>query len=977
MEIMPKIIADTYEIEHEIGSGGGGVVYLGRHLRLNKLVVLKGDKRSLTARQDTLRREVDSLKNLSQTYIPQVYDYVIDGDVVYTVMDYIEGESLNLPLERGERFEQPRIVAWAEQLLEAVSYLHAQPPHGILHADIKPANIMLTPQDDIKLIDFNIALMLGEDGAIAVGRSFGYASPEHYGIDFSFGATTRNSSVGDDGTQVATESDVRTVFDGQDIAPSSSPSSSHGQKKLLDARSDVYSIGATLYHLLTGERPKRNATEVAPILNKFGSPAFAAIIEKAMNPNPDLRWQSADEMLYAVRHLRELDPRAKRWRKVRNIASIVLTVMFIAGGVTAFAAARQAELEQRAEAEAQRVAAEVQREEAEAQRLLAEEQYARAEAERIEAEAQREEAERQRREARFQEMLVLSANSADALRAGDRHEAIVLALAAVPGEDDEGIAHASEAIRALTDALGIYDLTDGFKPYRAVALPGENSALAIAPDGVHFAAMSLGTLSLFETGSGVLLAELPSIESGLADVRFIDSDTVVFAGDEGVTVYRLSSQSVLWTGKLATTIAVSADGTTIAAVNRDDSIATLYDIDGETIIEIDFDGRGLWVAGNDRFGNPGGNIFELSYDGRLLAVSFSNGDLELFETTTGEMYIDFFDESEFTFFEGGFYGRYFAFSAMDTEGAVFAVIDTVDFFITISTELSGRIGVVANEGGIYMSYNNIHVLIDPETAVQTPVDNDPRDQMAGGFLVTGSFNTPIVQILRFETHEHLEIFSYDPDLDYDQARLSARGDRVMMYSFNRFRIFDIEGNLINATEIPNAQHVHDQQFHRDGDVSYLEVIYRDGTVYIYSADDGSIIEVRSIQPPDQSLFEEFETEFLRIESPLHGSPTAFDIVTGELIRELERDAFLTYVTQVGYKVITEYITAYGERFGLLLDGRTCESLAFIPELSDVIDDRLIVNIHPAGSLRETRVHTIYEIIELARLEVGEQVMLSN
>ena len=191
---MARIIANTYEILQEIGSGGGGVVYLGRHLRLGKLVVLKADRRTLSARPEVLRREVDALKNLSHTYIPQVYDFLEDGGVVYTVMDYIEGESLDKPLKRGERFPQPEAVKWACQLLEALAYLHSRPPHGILHGDVKPANLMLTPQGDIRLIDFNIALALGEEGAVRVGFSRGYASPEHYGTDFSGAAATRSVS---------------------------------------------------------------------------------------------------------------------------------------------------------------------------------------------------------------------------------------------------------------------------------------------------------------------------------------------------------------------------------------------------------------------------------------------------------------------------------------------------------------------------------------------------------------------------------------------------------------------------------------------------------------------------------------------------------------------------------------------------------------------------------------------------------------
>ena len=110
---MGVLIAGTYEILHQIGAGGGGIVYLGRHLRLGKLVVLKADRRTLSTRPEVLRREVDALKNLSHTYIPQVYDFVVEDGVVYTVMDYIEGESLDKPLKQGRHFSQATVVEWA------------------------------------------------------------------------------------------------------------------------------------------------------------------------------------------------------------------------------------------------------------------------------------------------------------------------------------------------------------------------------------------------------------------------------------------------------------------------------------------------------------------------------------------------------------------------------------------------------------------------------------------------------------------------------------------------------------------------------------------------------------------------------------------------------------------------------------------------------------------------------------------------
>ena len=101
---MTEVIAGTYELKNKIGSGGGGVVYLAEHLRLGKKVVLKADKRKITTRPEILRREVDALKDLKHTYIPQVYDFFVEDETVYTVIDYVEGESLDKPWKSGEKF---------------------------------------------------------------------------------------------------------------------------------------------------------------------------------------------------------------------------------------------------------------------------------------------------------------------------------------------------------------------------------------------------------------------------------------------------------------------------------------------------------------------------------------------------------------------------------------------------------------------------------------------------------------------------------------------------------------------------------------------------------------------------------------------------------------------------------------------------------------------------------------------------------
>ena len=170
--------------------------------------------------------------------------------------------------------------------------------------------------------------------------------------------------------------------------------------------------------------------------------------------------------------------------------------------------------------------------------------------------------------------------------------------------------------------------------------------------------------------------------------------------------------------------------------------------------------------------------------------------------------------------------------------------------------------------------------------------------------------------------------------------------------------------------LPDAGQVYDQQYRRNNSGPFLEVIYYDGTVRKYSGDDGTLIAVEKTTPPDPSLYDEYTTDNLHITSPLHGTPAAYDILTGTLIRELEKDANLTYVTQVGEFVITEYLSLKGERYGLLLDGKTCETLAFIPNLCDIVGERLIIDNRSSGSLRETRLYSTEELIEIARILLG-------
>lgn len=305
---MNKIIASTYEIIEKIGSGGGGVVYLANHLRLNKKVILKADKRKLSTKPELLRREVDILKNLSHSHIPQVYDFFLEDGVVYTAIEYIEGESLDKPLKNGKHFSQVQVIKWAKQLLEALVYLHSpihgNPPRGYVHSDIKPANLMKTERGDVCLIDFNITLALGEENV--VGFSAGYSSPEHYGLRYITGS---DGTIDLDNTTVTLSDETET------LTLSSRKSTSFSQKVVPDVRSDIYSVGATLYHLLSGIKPEKDALKVIPLSSKDYSAQIVKIINKAMEPDPDKRFQSAKEMLDAFNCLHENDKRTKIQKK--------------------------------------------------------------------------------------------------------------------------------------------------------------------------------------------------------------------------------------------------------------------------------------------------------------------------------------------------------------------------------------------------------------------------------------------------------------------------------------------------------------------------------------------------------------------------------------------------------------------------------------------------------------------------------------
>lgn len=939
---MSEIIASTFEVINRIGSGGGGVVYLANHLRLNKQVVLKADRRKITTPPELLRREVDVLKDLSHPYIPQVYDFFAEGEVVYTVMDYVDGESLDRPLKRGERFSQPQVIQWAIQLLQALEYLHSPthgtPPRGYVHSDVKPANLMRRANGDICLIDFNISLALGEDSVI--GASAGYASPEHYGLDYSFSGDTatmkQDTQTMDDRTATMTMPGIR-----RKIRP--------------DVRSDIYSTGATLYHLLSGRRPAKDALEVAPLSEMEVSPQIARMIAKAMAPNPQDRYQTASEMLWDLEHLRENDIRTIRHKRRVKTTAAALAVMFLLGGLLTFTGLKQME---RAQA-AGKAAAEM-----------------------------------------AEQALSAVSGSESAYRNGDIPGAIRLAMDALTLESSP---YEAPAQKALTDALGVYDLSDGFRPARTLILPSAPLKAVLSPEGSRAAAMVSGKLLVFDTASGEKLAELPAEASALSEAVFAGEDRILYAGEGALRAYDLAAGRELWSGKAATGIALSADGSTAAAVYKDENMAAVYDAaTGEVRQAVTFGERRQSVIANDVFADPEDGLFALSGTGRWLAVSFSDGSLEIFDLQDSAGDLSIFDASEYTHFEGGFYGPYLAFSAAGPEESVFAVIDAEAQVQTGGFASANPFRVQADEDGILVATENILVRLDPETGEQEELAYTEGDitgfahhggytltalsdsfgfydeaaalveqrdglcdftAIAGETALTADRNTPCLRILQMERHPEAQIFAYDRSYVHDEARISREGN-VLLYRYDGFRLYAPDGGILKEEALPNPEQVYDQQFRREAGGEYLEVIYNNGTSLCYSATDGRLQEERTGTPPDGSLDEEFITDRLRITAPLHGTPKVYDLESGALVRTLEEDDYLAYAAQVDGGIMTEYITARGERYGLLLN-EDCETLARLPGLCDVTEDGTLVFDDNRGNLRESRIYSLQELMAFA------------
>jgi serine/threonine protein kinase len=268
------VLQDRYRIVRQLGKGGMGAVYEAVDQRLDATVALK----ETFSVDDRLRRQFEQearlLAQLHHPALPRVSDYFTEGNRAFLVMQFISGADLaEIISQQPGPFPRSTVIAWADQLLDALIYLHTR-DRQIIHRDIKPHNLKLTSNGRIALLDFGLAKAESADVSTTISSTS------------IFGYTRRYSPL----EQIQ----------------------NHG----TTPRSDIYALGATLYHLLTGVKPldavaratalvnsKSDPLRPADEIHRSVGPEIGAILSRATALNPEDRYRSAHDFREALRRV--------------------------------------------------------------------------------------------------------------------------------------------------------------------------------------------------------------------------------------------------------------------------------------------------------------------------------------------------------------------------------------------------------------------------------------------------------------------------------------------------------------------------------------------------------------------------------------------------------------------------------------------------------------------------------------------------
>lgn len=281
MRMVGKVLNERYELIAELGKGGMGSVYLARDKILGSYWAVKQVKNNKSVDVEAFKKEVELLSTLNYPDVPRIVDRIELGEDFFVVMDFIDGVSLSKKVEAEGPQPEKDVVEWAKLLCDTLDYLHTTKSNPIIYRDMKPDNIMLTKNGRVKLIDFGIAIecVKGQPYLGPKVGTKGYAAPEQYVND------------------------------------------------VLDERTDIYSLGVTLYYLVTATTPGASPESIRPIreINPTLSEGLEYIIEKCTQADPKDRYQNCKEL---KRDLENINMLNSKYRKAMKKSLLHLAVVY-------------------------------------------------------------------------------------------------------------------------------------------------------------------------------------------------------------------------------------------------------------------------------------------------------------------------------------------------------------------------------------------------------------------------------------------------------------------------------------------------------------------------------------------------------------------------------------------------------------------------------------------------------------------------
>lgn len=285
------LFSGRYSVVKVLGKGGMGTVYLAKNLKLGTLWAIK-EIRKNTQNKLNFLAEPNIMKKLDHPAIVKIFDIDEDENSIYIVEEFVEGVSVEDELLKKKCIEEKTVIEWAKQICEALDYIHCVKPHPIIYRDMKPSNIMITKENKVKIIDFGIAREYKQhaDSDTTYIGTRGYAAPEQYG------------------------------------------------KSQTDARTDIYSLGVTLYHMVTGMGPNDPPYEIVPIrqINPNLSEGLENIILKCTRSNPLERYQSVKELINDFNNIHKFNYAYRRKVLISRIRFFAFLIVLLSAAIIVY-----------------------------------------------------------------------------------------------------------------------------------------------------------------------------------------------------------------------------------------------------------------------------------------------------------------------------------------------------------------------------------------------------------------------------------------------------------------------------------------------------------------------------------------------------------------------------------------------------------------------------------------------------------------